>query len=126
MAKEFLALACIAVGVAACSNQTRTEKPVWSANYNLPFDAMVACLSAPPEGAFAVTAPTSGFGGVVHIGFTPASMPQVAAQYVVYRLPENASQVSWRRPDNVGGFDWVDVEARQRANRCGGVPFQGL
>lgn len=126
MAKEFLAAACLVLGLAGCATQTRTERPVWSANYNMPFDTMVNCLAAPADGAFAVAPPTTGLGGVVHIGFTPASMPQVRSEFIVYRLPENATQVNWRRPGNVGGYDWVDGEARTRANRCGGVVFQGI
>jgi hypothetical protein len=121
MAKAFWATVCVAVGVAACNTRPPPDPPVWSANYAMPFDAMVTCLSTSPAGAFTVSGPTYGLGGIATIAFTPTNAPQAASQYVVYRLPNNGSQVNWRRPGNVGNIDWLDGVARTRANRCAGA-----
>ncbi len=103
MVKVILASVSIALGAAACSSTAPPPlPPVWSANYAVPFDAMVSCLSAKPAGAFAVSAP---------------DLPAGSAYTV--RQAGSSSQVIWRRPGNVGGLDWLDGEARSRADRCG-------
>jgi hypothetical protein len=77
---------------------------------------MVKCLSAKPSGAFVVS---SEFfqEGVTRVSFTPAKTPQVDSAYTLRRTP-NGTQVIWRRPGDVGGLDWLDTEARSRADRC--------
>ena len=120
MARGFWATVCIAVGVAGCNTRPPADPPVWSANYAMPFDAMVTCLSTNSDSAFAVS-PTTGLGGIVRIGFTPTNAPQAASTYVIYHLPDNGTQVNWRRPGNVGNLDWLDGLARTRADRCANV-----
>jgi hypothetical protein len=126
MAKVLWAGVVVALGVAGCSSPPRPGPPVWSANYTVPFDTMVNCLmSSPPTGAFTVGAPTPGFGGVVRLSFLPSNAPQADSYYMIYHLPENGTQVNWHRADNVMGLDWIDSEARARANGCGGISYQG-
>jgi hypothetical protein len=91
--------------------------PVWSASYDVPFDVMVKCLSAKPAGAFAVSKPEFFQEGVTRIAFTPAKTPQVDSAYTL-RSSANGTVVIWRRPGSVGGLDWLDNEARSRADRC--------
>lgn len=118
MVKVILASASIALGAAACTSTAPPPlPPVWSANYAVPFDAMVSCLSAKPTGAFAVSAPDLPQDGVAVIAFTPANTPQAGSAYTI-RQTGSSSQVIWRRPGNVGGLDWLDGEARSRADRC--------
>jgi hypothetical protein len=118
MAKVILASVSIALGAAACSGTAPPPlPPVWSAGYPVPFDAMVGCLSAKPAGAFLVSAPDLPQDGVAVISFTPANA-QAGSTYTV-RKTGSGSQVIWRRPGNVGGLDWLDGEARTRADRCG-------
>ena len=51
MVKKVFVSAAIALAAAACQTQQNQPQPdVWSANYNVPFDVMVACLAAPPTG----------------------------------------------------------------------------
>ena len=57
------------------SAEWQPQPDVWSANYNVPFDVMVACLAAPPTGAFQVYAPAYPEAGKARIVFIPASMP---------------------------------------------------
>ena len=48
MVKKVFVSAAIALAAAACQTQQNQPQPdVWSANYNVPFDVMVACLAAP-------------------------------------------------------------------------------
>lgn len=116
--KVVLASVSMALGAAACSSATPPPlPPVWSASYEVPFDAMVACLSAKPAGAFTVSPPEFFQDGVMTISFTPANTPQAGSSYTVRRAG-NGAQVNWRRPGNVGGLDWLDDEARTRADRC--------
>jgi len=119
MVKLVLASASIMLGTAACAS-TAPPPPlpsVWSANYAVTFDAMVGCLSAKPAGAFAVSPPEFFQEGVAVIAFTPANTPQAGSAYTVRRAGRG-SAVSWRRPGSVGGLDWLDGEARSRADRC--------
>jgi hypothetical protein len=44
---------------------------------------------------------------------------------MIYRLPENGTQVNWHRANDVMGIDWIDSVASKRADGCGGVPYQG-
>ena len=118
MVKVVLAAVSLMLGVAACSGTAPPPlPPVWSANYAVPFDAMVGCLAAKPAGAFLVSAPDLPQDGVAVISFTPANT-QAGSTYTV-RKSGSGSQVIWRRPGNVGGLDWLDGEARTRADRCG-------
>jgi hypothetical protein len=77
-----------------------------------------------PAGAFTVGPPAPGMGGVVRLSFIPANAPQANSYYVIYHLPDNGTQVNWYRANDVLGLDWIDGEARTRANGCGGVPYQ--
>jgi hypothetical protein len=125
MAKVLWACVVLALGAAGCSSPPRPGPPVWSANYAVPFDTMVNCLMSSPLDAFTVGAPTPGFGGVVRLSFIPGNTPQANSYYMIYRLPENGTQVNWHRADDVMGLDWIDGVARKRANGCGGVAYQG-
>jgi hypothetical protein len=118
MVKVILASVAIALGAAACSSTAPPPlPPVWSASYGVPFDAMVGCLAAKPTSAYVVSAPDLPQDGVAVISFTPANT-QAGSTYTV-RKSGSGSQVIWRRPGNVGGLDWLDGEARSRADRCG-------
>jgi hypothetical protein len=118
MVKVVLAAVSIMLGVAACGSSAPPPlPPVWSANYAVPFDAMVGCLAAKPAGSFVVSTPELPQDGVAVIAFTPANS-QAGSTYTV-RKAGSGSQVIWRRPGNVGGLDWLDGEARTRADRCG-------
>jgi hypothetical protein len=119
--KVFLVSAAAALALAACANPQDQPKPdIWTVNYNVPFDAMVDCLAAPPAGAFTTYAPAYVQDGVARIVFMPSNTPQAQSAYVVTRMVGNVSQVSWRRFGSVSqGLDWFDGEARNRANRCG-------
>ena len=117
--KVVLASVSIVLGATACSSSGPPPlPPVWSANYAVPFDAMVGCLSAKPAGAFSVSPPDLPQDGVAVTNFTPTNAPQAGSAYTV-RQSGSGSQVIWRRPGNVGGLDWLDGEARTRADRCG-------
>jgi hypothetical protein len=118
MGKVVLASAAIMLGAACSSSAPPPLPPVWSANYAVPFDVMVGCLSAKPAGAFNVSRPDIPQDGVAVIDFTPEKAPQAASTYTV-RKAGSGSQVIWRRPGNVGGLDWLDGEAHSRADRCG-------
>ena len=77
MVKKVFVSAAIALAAAACQTQQNQPQPdVWSANYNVPFDVMVACLAAPPTGAFQVYAPAYPEAGMARIVFIPANTPQ--------------------------------------------------
>jgi hypothetical protein len=119
MMKVVLSSVSVLLGAAACSSSGPPPlPPVWSANYAVPFPAMVSCLAAKPAGAFAVSPPDLPQDGVAVISFTPSNTPQAGSAYTV-RQSGSSSQVIWRRPGNVGGLDWLDNEARSRADRCG-------
>ena len=122
--KVFLSVA-IALAAAACQTQQNQPQPdVWSANYNVPFDVMVACLAAPPTGAFQVYAPAYPEAGLGRPGSCsiPANTPQARSEYIVTQMVGNNSMVSWKRLGSVtGGLDWLDGEARKRADACAGM-----
>ena len=76
MVKVILASVSIALGAAACAGTAPPPlPPVWSAGYDVPFDAMVGCLAAKPAGAFVVSAPDLPQDGVAVISFTPTNTP---------------------------------------------------
>jgi hypothetical protein len=112
-------LACASLALASCGGPATPPPlpPVWSASYDVPFDVMVKCLSVKPAGAFAVSKPEFFQEGVTRIAFTPAKTPQVDSAYTL-RSSANGTVVIWRRPGSVGGLDWLDNEARSRADRC--------
>ena len=120
MMRKVLVSAAIALAVAGCQDQQdkQAQRDIWVTNYNVPFDVMVACLAAPPQGAFQVYAPAYPEAGMARIVFIPANTPQARSEYVVLRMVGNVSQVGWKRFGNVGGLDWLDGEARKRADAC--------
>ena len=121
MVKKVVMPAAIALGVAACQAQQNQAQPdVWSATYNLPFAAMVACLAAPPAPAYQVYAPAYPEAGKARIVFIPANTPQARSEYVVLQTAGGNSMVSWKRFGSLGGLDWLDGEARKRADACAG------
>jgi hypothetical protein len=110
---------CIVLAIAACSGSAAPPPlpPVWSATYDVPFDAMANCLSAKPSGDFTVSKPEFFQDGVSRIAYRPAKTPQAESAYTLRRTA-SGTQVIWRRPGAVGGLDWLDTEARSRADRC--------
>ena len=119
MVKRVFVSAAIALAAAACQTQQNQPQPdLWTANYNVPFDVMMACLAAPPTGAFQVYAPAYPEAGMARIVFIPANTPQARSEYVVLRMVGSVSQVSWKRFGSIRGLDWFDGEARQRADAC--------
>jgi hypothetical protein len=122
MVKNVLAPVVIALAAAACQTQQNQPQPdVWSANYNVPFTSMVACLAAPPPPGFQVYAPGYPEAGMARIVFIPANTPQAQSAYVVLQMVGNVSQVSWKRLGSIRGLDWLDGEARKRADACAGM-----
>ena len=120
MPKRVVATAAVAALAAACTttSQTQPTPDVWNANYNVGFDSMVACLAAPPTGAFQTYPPSFPEAGRARIVFIPANTPQANSAYVVTRMVGNNSLVSWQRWGQVRGLDWLDGEARNRADAC--------
>ena len=119
MAKRLLVSVAIVLAAAACQTQQNQPQPdVWTTSYNVPFDSMVACLAAPPTGAFQVYAPAYPEAGMARIVFIPANTPQARSEYVVLRMVGNVSQVSWKRFGSIRGLDWFDGAARERADAC--------
>ena len=117
--KLFLVSAAVALAATACTTQQNQPQPdVWTANYNVPFDSMVACLAAPATGAFQAYAPAFPEAGMARIVFIPANTPQARSEYVVLQMVGNVSQVSWKRFGSIRGLDWFDGEARKRADAC--------
>ena len=119
MVKRVLAAAAAAMLAAACTTaQDQPPPDVWNADYNVGFDSMVACLAAPPTGAFQVYPPAFPSAGRARIVFIPANTPQANSAYVVTQMVGNNSLVSWQRYGHVRGLDWLDGEARNRADAC--------
>jgi hypothetical protein len=120
----------LSLAAAACSTVDRLGSepitppkpvPAWSSVYTVPYDGMVACLAAPAGRGFVVNVEPSSAPGTTTILYVPQSAPQAQSRYVVKRMPDGTIQVDWIRVGTVGGLDWLDVQARQRANRCGGI-----
>ena len=112
-------VATLALVSAGCStNQNQPTPDVWAVNYNVGFDSMVACLAAPPTGAFQVYPPAYPEAGRARIAFIPANTPQANSAFVVTEMVGNYSLVSWQRFGQVRGLDWLDGEARNRADAC--------
>ena len=70
---------------------------------------------------FVVNIEPSSAPGTTTVLYVPQSAPQAESRYVVKRVPDGTIQVDWIRVGTVGGLDWLDVQARQRATRCGGI-----
>lgn len=123
MSKHAVMLVVVAIAAAACTSTSpdKPPKPAWTNIYTVPLDAMVACLSQPAGEGFVVSQTPSLQPGVVTINYVPRSAPQAESRYLVSRVPDGTIQVSWQRLGSVGGLDWLDVQARERANRCGGT-----
>jgi hypothetical protein len=130
MFKHVMIPALLSLAAAACSdvdkmaNQPLTPPkpvPAWSSVYTVPYDSMVGCLAAPAASGFVVNIEPVSAPGTTTILYVPQSAPQAESRYVVKRVPDGTIQVDWIRIGTVGGLDWLDVQARQRANRCGGI-----
>jgi hypothetical protein len=130
MFKHLMVATLVSLAAAACSdvdkmaNQPLTPAkpvPAWSSVYTVPYDSMVTCLAAPAASGFVVNIEPSSAPGTTSILYVPQSAPQAESRYVVRRVPDGTIQVDWLRVGSVGGLDWLDVQARQRANRCGGI-----
>ncbi len=130
MFKYVLVPALLSLAAAACSTVDKMASepikpakpvPAWSSVYTVPYDAMVTCLAAPVASGFVVNIEPSSAPGTTSILYVPQSAPQAESRYVVKQVPDGTIQVDWIRVGSVGGLDWLDVQARQRANRCGGV-----
>jgi len=122
MVRMSLVSVSIVLAAAACTTQQNQPQPdVWTTSYNVPFSSMVACLAAPPAGAFQVYAPAYPEAGMARIVFIPANTPQARSEYVVTQMVGPVSQVSWKRFGSIRGLDWLDGEARKRADACAGM-----
>ncbi|MBM3649645.1 MAG: hypothetical protein FJX11_17840 [Alphaproteobacteria bacterium] len=120
--KLWLAVAAT-LAVWGCTTQQDQPPPdVWTADYNVGFASMVACLAAPPTGAFQVYAPSYPEAGRARIVFIPANTPQARSEYIVTQMVGNNSLVSWKRFGSMRGLDWLDDAARQRADACARNP----
>lgn len=121
MVKKVLVSAAIVLAAAACQDQQdkQAQRDVWVANYNVAFDVMVACLAATPQSGFQVYAPAYPEAGMARIVYIPANTPQARSEYIVLQMVGNVSQVSWKRFGSIRGLDWIDNEARKRADACG-------
>ncbi len=128
MFKHVMVPALISLAAAACSTvdkmanePVKPPPPAWSSIYTVPFDSMVNCLAAPVGSGFVVNIEPTSAPGTTTVSYVPQSAPQAQSRYVVKRVPDGTIQVDWLRVGTVGGMDWLDVQARQRANRCGGI-----
>lgn len=130
MVRHVMVPALLSLAAAACSSVDKfgsepmtPPKPVpaWSSVYTISHDAMVTCLAAPAGSGFIVNIEPPSTPGTTTILYVPQSAPQAESRYVVKRVPDGTIQVDWIRVGTVGGLDWLDVQARQRANRCGGI-----
>jgi hypothetical protein len=130
MLRHVMIPALLSLAAAACSdvnkmaNQPLTPAksvPAWSSVYTVPYDSMVTCLAAPAGSGFVVNIEPGSAPGTTTVLYVPQSAPQAESRYVVKRVPDGTIQVDWIRVGTVGGLDWLDVQARQRANRCGGI-----
>lgn len=130
MFKHLMVPALLSLAAAACSTvdklgsePIKPPKPVpaWSSIYTVPYDSMVTCLAAPAASGFVVNIEPSSAPGTTTVLYVPQSAPQAESRYVVKRVPDGTIQVDWIRIGTVGGLDWLDVQARERANRCGGI-----
>lgn len=113
-----------ALAAAACtttSDTAKAPKPAWSSIYTVPLDSMVMCLSQPAGEGFVVNLQPGSQPGQASVLFVPRNAPQAESRYNVRNLPDGTIQVDWVRIGSVGGLDWLDTQARQRANRCGGI-----
>lgn len=121
MARRMIVSFLVIMSAAACATPAQQQKPpAWTATYAASFDAMANCLSR-QERNFAVSPQISQATGVATIGYNPQTAPQAEAQYTVRRTGPGSVEVSWRRFGNIGGLDWLDVEARSRADNCAGA-----
>jgi hypothetical protein len=130
MFKHVMVPAVLSLAAAGCSTVDKLGSepiappkpvPAWSSVYTVPYDAMVTCLAAPAASGFVVNIEPSSAPGTTTVLYVPQSAPQAESRYVVKRVPDGTIQVDWIRIGMVGGLDWLDVQARQRANRCGGI-----
>lgn len=130
MFKHVMVPALVSLVAAACSTVDKLGSepinppkpvPAWSSVYTVPYDSMVTCLAAPAGSGFVVNIEPSSAPGTTTVLYVPQSAPQAESRYVVKRVPDGTIQVDWIRIGTVGGLDWLDVQARQRANRCGGI-----
>ena len=130
MFKHVMVPALLSLAAAACSTVDKLGSepinppkpvPAWSSVYTVPYDSMVTCLAAPAGSGFVVNIEPSSAPGTTTVLYVPQSAPQAESRYVVKRVPDGTIQVDWIRIGTVGGLDWLDVQARQRANRCGGI-----
>ena len=130
MFKHLMVATLLSLAAAACSdvdkmaNQPLTPPkpvPAWSSVYTVPYDSMVTCLAAPAASGFVVNIEPGSAPGTTTVSYVHQSAPQAGSRYVVKRVPDGTIQVDWIRVGTVGGLDWLDVQARQRANRCGGI-----
>jgi hypothetical protein len=130
MFKHVMVPAVLSLSAAACSTVDKLGSepinppkpvPAWSSVYTVPYDSMVTCLAAPAGSGFVVNIEPSSAPGTTTVLYVPQSAPQAESRYVVKRVPDGTIQVDWIRVGTVGGLDWLDVQARQRANRCGGI-----
>jgi hypothetical protein len=122
MTRNVVVSILVALGVSACASPASKPKPpIWTADYGVPFDIMAGCLAAQPGDAFTASSQISTKAGTATVSFLPRNAPQAESAYTVRRTGSGTSQVSWQRLGNVGGLDWLDIEARNRANRCGGA-----
>lgn len=125
MLKHVMVSASIALAAAACTTTSdrnnASPTPAWRTIYTVPYEAMVGCLSMPAGDGFVVNREPVSPAGVATITFVPRSAPQAESRYTVQRVPDGTIQVNWQRLGNIGGLDWLDTQARDRANRCGGI-----
>ena len=130
MLRHVMIPALLSLAAAACSDVNKMANqplspakpvPAWSSVYTVPYDSMVTCLAAPAGGGFVVNIEPGSAAGTTTVLYVPQSAPQAESRYVVKRVPDGTIQVDWIRVGTVGGLDWLDVQARQRANRCGGI-----
>ena len=130
MFKHVMVPAVLSLAAAGCSTVDKLGSepiappkpvPAWSSVYTVPYDSMVTCLAAPAGSGFVVNIEPSSAPGTTTVLYVPQSAPQAESRYVVKRVPDGTIQVDWIRIGTVGGLDWLDVQARQRANRCGGI-----
>lgn len=114
-----LVLILALVGCQSASGDARPETVSWSAQYDVPFDSMVSCLSANAAEPLTPAPQVSKQDGVARIVLAAAGAPpSVPEEYTVRRLDDRRSGVAWQRSQPVGTGNYFKDWSVNVAERC--------
>ena len=94
----------------------------WDMTIARPFEPLTMCLAqnTPPD--YLVMPAIDQRGKVGGVLLTQRSNKQKAGEFDVYRIDDNSSRVVFRSAiRTVGGSSYIEDQARQVANSCGGA-----